>query len=85
MIEFSPPRRLVMSWGEPADAGNRAAQSRGSITLEPVGEMERLIVHHDELPGPDALRGVADGWARVVSSLKSLLETGRALDTWEGH
>jgi hypothetical protein len=28
---------------------------------------------------------VAIGWPRVLSSLKSFLETGKALNTWAGH
>jgi hypothetical protein len=28
------------------------------------------------------LKGISNGWPRVLSSLKSLLETGKALPTW---
>jgi hypothetical protein len=28
------------------------------------------------------LRGISQGWPRVLSSLKTLLETGRPLKTW---
>ena len=45
--------------------------------------MTRLTVTHDELDeGSEMHRSIAQGWPRVLSSLKSLLETGKALDTW---
>jgi hypothetical protein len=47
--------------------------------------MTRLTVTHDELePDSPMHSGVSEGWPRVLSSLKSLLETGRALPTWAG-
>ena len=47
--------------------------------------MVRLTVTHDQLEsGSDMLRGISEGWPRVLSSLKSLLETGRPLNTWAG-
>ncbi len=52
-----------------------------AIEIEAVGQMVRLTVTHDELQ-PEMARKIATGWPRVLSSLKSLLETGRALDTW---
>jgi hypothetical protein len=44
--------------------------------------MVRLTVTHDELRDPDMLKKISNGWPRVLSSLKSFLETGKALDTW---
>jgi hypothetical protein len=41
----------------------------------------RLTVTHDEL-NPDMLRKITNGWPRVLSSLKSFLETGKPLKTW---
>ena len=54
-----------------------------SFLIEPIADMVRLTITHDELEsGSDMQRKVSAGWPRVLSSLKSLLETGRALDTW---
>jgi hypothetical protein len=39
----------------------------------------RLTVTHDELT-PEMRRKITNGWPRVLSSLKSFLETGRPLD-----
>lgn len=85
VIEHAPPRRLVISWAWPADANNRARHTRVAFDLETVADMVKLTVTHDELePGSDMERGITEGWPRVLSSLKSFLETGKALDTWAG-
>jgi uncharacterized protein YndB with AHSA1/START domain len=81
VVEVVPSRRLVLTWGDPADAGDSSRHSRVAIDIEPIGSMVRLTVTHDELD-PEMARKIAAGWPRVLSSLKSLLETGRALDTW---
>jgi uncharacterized protein YndB with AHSA1/START domain len=83
VVESTPPRRLVITWAKPADEGNAAATSRVTIELEPIDSMVKLTVTHDQLvPGSDMLKGISNGWPRVLSSLKSLLETGKPLPTW---
>jgi len=83
VVEFTPPTRLVLTWGDPKDATQPSAQSRVTLDLEPIGDMVRLTVTHDELEaGSDMLRGISSGWPRVLSSLKSQLETGKPLPTW---
>ncbi|HXI39992.1 MAG TPA: SRPBCC family protein [Bryobacteraceae bacterium] len=83
VLEATPPNRLVISWAEPQHRGVRARHSRVTFELEPIGDTVRLTVTHDELEsGSEMERKVARGWPRVLSSLKTLLETGRALDTW---
>jgi uncharacterized protein YndB with AHSA1/START domain/DNA-binding transcriptional ArsR family regulator len=79
ILEVDPPRRLAHSWAFPADAGNPARQSRVTFDLEPVGDIVRLTVTHENLP-PDQVEGTGNGWSFVLSSLKSLLEVGRPLD-----
>ena len=83
VVEFSPPRRLVLTWGSPEDAANPSRQTRVTLDLETIDTMVRVRVTHDQLaPGSDMLRGISEGWPRVLSSLKSLLETGKPLPTW---
>ena len=86
VLEAVPPRRLVITWGEPRDRANRGRHSRVTFEIEPVADMVRLTITHDELEaGSETLRRISDGWPRVLSSLKSLLETGRPLKTWAGR
>jgi uncharacterized protein YndB with AHSA1/START domain len=83
VLEASPPNRLVITWAAPSDRAHRDRHSRVAFDIEPVADMVRLTITHDDLePGSEMERKIADGWPRVLSSLKSLLETGRPLPTW---
>jgi uncharacterized protein YndB with AHSA1/START domain len=83
VVESLPPRRLVITWADPADAADKAKHTRVTFEIEPVADMVRLTLTHDELqPGSDMQRKITNGWPRVLSSLKSFLETGRPLKTW---
>ena len=81
VIESTPPRRLVFSWARPADADDAAKHSRVSFDIEPYGEkLVRLTVTHDELEqDPGMLTSISGGWPKVLSNLKTFLETGSAL------
>jgi len=81
VVESTPPRRLVYTWARPADAGDEAKHSRVAIDIEPLsGGLVRLTVAHEDLAkDPQMLTGVSGGWPAVLSNLKTLLETGRAL------
>jgi uncharacterized protein YndB with AHSA1/START domain len=86
VLEAHPPHRLVITWANPSDRARKDRHSRVTFEIEPVAEMVRLTVTHDELEaGSEMERGIIQGWPRVVSSLKSLLETGRPLQTWAGR
>jgi uncharacterized protein YndB with AHSA1/START domain/DNA-binding transcriptional ArsR family regulator len=80
ILEVDPPRRLIHSWAAPADAGDPGKHSRVTYDLEPVGDVVRLTVTHEDLKPEDAA-GASKGWAIVLSSLKSQLETGRPLSS----
>lgn len=85
VIEFTPPKRMVLTWANPSDATKPEEHSRVTFLLEQIEEMTCLTVTHDQLAeGSDMLRDVSKGWPRVLSSLKTLLETGKPLNTWVG-
>jgi uncharacterized protein YndB with AHSA1/START domain len=82
VLENTPPTRLVLSWAEP---GNPADQSRVTFELEPLEDMVSLRVTHAELnPDSQMPARVSWGWPRVLSSLKSFLETGQGLNVYAG-
>ena len=86
VLEAQPPRRLVITWADPKDRSRKDLYTRVTFEIEPVADMVRLTVTHDELEdGSEMHRKISQGWPRVLSSLKSLLETGRPLQTWAGH
>lgn len=62
------------------DESREEKHSRVTFEIEPAGDVVRLTVTHDRLePGSTMHQGVVKGWPKVLSSLKSLLETGRPL------
>ena len=80
VVESEPPRRLVLTWAAPAEAGDPSKHSRVTFEIEPAYGSVRLTVTHDELePDSEMLRGISFGWPAVLSSLKTLLETGNPL------
>ncbi len=80
VVESSPPNRLVFTWVSPADEARASKYSRVTFEIEPYCKVVRLTVRHDRLePGSEMLEGITDGWPKVLSSLKTLLETGRPL------
>lgn len=78
VVEITPPRRLVLTWTDPANEAREDKHSRVTFEIEPFPGAVRLTVIHDELePGSEMLRSISAGWPKVLSSLKTLLETGR--------
>jgi len=84
VVESTPPRRLVITWASPADAQNQEKHTRVTFEIESSGKSTRLKVIHDELePGSEMERGITRGWPVVLSNLKTLVETGHAMETKE--
>jgi uncharacterized protein YndB with AHSA1/START domain len=79
ILECDPPRRLVQTWVGAGSEGDPAKTSRVTFDLEPLDEAVRLTVTHDQLPNNE-VEGTNAGWAKVLASLKTLLEVGRPLD-----
>ena len=80
VAEFTPPSRMVLTWAFAEDEGREGAHSRVTFTVEPCRGVVRLAVAHEKLePGSEMEEGIVDGWPKVLSSLKTLLETGAPL------
>jgi uncharacterized protein YndB with AHSA1/START domain/DNA-binding transcriptional ArsR family regulator len=94
VLEAEPYRRLAFTWHtfttELEDSMDLSAavrehiagegRSRATFELEPVGDSVRLTVTHEGLDPDGHVKAlIGDGWPRVLSRLKSLLETGEAL------
>ena len=89
VLACDPPRKLVYTWNpkdEPELAKKRDSLSRVTYELTPMGPLVKLrLIHENLLPediekNPSTFRGVNNGWPAVISSLKSLLETGEAIN-----
>jgi len=83
VVEIVPPARLVITWANASQADDPAARSRVSFDIAPYEDMVRLTVTHDELEAGSGMdKGIRQGWPIVLSSLKSLLETGQGMDVF---
>jgi len=82
VVESDPPRRLVHTWLSLWDEEQGAEQpSRVTWEIEPGDDgVSLLTVVHDRLEGaPKTAASVSGGWMRILSGLKTLLETGEPL------
>jgi uncharacterized protein YndB with AHSA1/START domain len=82
VIVCEPPHRLAVTW-DVNWPGLVAALGRTLVTyeIEPAGEAVRLTMTeaHERPLSDDILSGGRQGWPAILSSLKSLLETGKPL------
>lgn len=81
VLESDPPRRLSYTWRAVFDSElAKEEPSRVTFDLEPKGHYVKLTVSHGDFPpGSLVLEGISGGWPMVLSSLKSILETGRPM------
>ena len=81
ILASDPPRRLEFTF-TPDHLGPLAEPpSRVTYELEPLGGQVKLTVTHTDFePGSVVFEGIRGGWPKILSSLKSLLETGTALE-----
>jgi uncharacterized protein YndB with AHSA1/START domain len=78
IIESEPPRRLVIRWQHQAKPELKAeGMSQCTLELEPSGNTVKLSITHTIERDPSKLIvAVSGGWPKIISHLKSLLETG---------
>jgi uncharacterized protein YndB with AHSA1/START domain len=78
IVEAEPPRRLVIRWRNQSKPELKAeGESHCTIELEPSGTAVKLsITHSIEREPSQFIAAVSGGWPKVISNLKSLLETG---------
>jgi uncharacterized protein YndB with AHSA1/START domain len=78
IVEAEPPRRLVIRWQNQFKPELKAeGESLCTMELEPKGAAVKLsITHTIEREPAKFIEAVSGGWPKVISNLKSLLETG---------
>jgi len=95
ILESDPYRRLSYTWHsftpqwatavgmDASTADTWRAEPRSNVTfdMDDIGKgVTKLTVTHDGFPpGSSVLHAISQGWPAVLSSLKTLLETGTAL------
>ena len=81
IVESQPPRRLVIRWQHQDKAELKAeGDSLCTMELEPSGTAVKLSITHSIEREPSKLiSAVSGGWPKILSNLKSLLETGSSV------
>jgi uncharacterized protein YndB with AHSA1/START domain len=83
IVEIDPPKRLVLKWrNEFRPELKSEGYSCGTIEFEPIDKAVKLtITHVMDRTESKFIEAVSGGWPRVLSNLKSLLETGEIVLT----
>jgi len=78
IVEAEPPRRLVIRWQHQSKPELHAeGESICTMELEPSGAAVKLSITHIIDRDPSKfIAAVSGGWPKILSNLKSLLETG---------
>jgi uncharacterized protein YndB with AHSA1/START domain len=81
VLEIKPARRLVLKWrNEFIPEMRKEGYSRMTLDIEKHGASVKLtIVHEMGKSRSKFIDAVSEGWPPIVSSLKTLLETGQSL------
>ena len=81
ILEAEPRRRLVIRWQHQNKPELKAeGESRCTMELEPAGAAVKLsITHTIEREPSKFIEAVSGGWPKILSNLKSLLESGVAV------
>ena len=74
VLKCEPPKLLQYTFA----MGQSEKISRATVQLLPETEATKVMVTHDEWAEDDpAYASCADGWPRILSRLKTLIETGK--------
>jgi uncharacterized protein YndB with AHSA1/START domain len=82
VLEIEPGRKLVLSWRNEFKPELKAEGfSRMTYEIEKQVESVKLtIIHEIDQPDSKFIEAVSSGWPWIISSIKSLLETGKPLE-----
>jgi len=88
VLACEPGRKLAYTFGskdKPEVAKKRQSPSRVTYELTPMGPLVKFrLIHENLLPediekDPNQFKGINNGWPAIISSLKSLIETGEPI------
>jgi uncharacterized protein YndB with AHSA1/START domain len=81
VVEVDPPRRLAYTFVNLSDKYKNEFPALATFVLEPYGKLVKLTLTHEGFAEQSRFyAGISKGWPAILSSLKSLLETGKALE-----
>jgi uncharacterized protein YndB with AHSA1/START domain len=73
VLKYDPPKTLQYTFARQSETASRV-----TVELVPETEATKVTVTHDQWADTDSsYAATADGWARILSRLKTLIETGK--------
>ena len=87
ILEVDQPKRIRLKWRNEFKPELKAEGfSLCTMEIEPAGAAVRLTITHTiERADSKFIRAVSGGWPKILSNLKSLLETGEVALTETDH
>jgi uncharacterized protein YndB with AHSA1/START domain len=87
ILELERPKRIRLKWRNEFRPELKAEGfALCTLEIEPVGAAVRLTITHTiERVDSNFIRAVSGGWPKILSNLKSLLETGQIVLTEADH
>jgi uncharacterized protein YndB with AHSA1/START domain len=80
VLELTPPERLVLKWRNEFPELKPEGYTQCTFELSKQGELTRLeVVHEAEMDNSKTIAAISGGWPRILSNLKTFLETGEVL------
>jgi uncharacterized protein YndB with AHSA1/START domain len=81
VLESEPGAKLVLTWVSMKPDGAKPA-TKVSFVIDAAGpeDVKLTVTHEEHEPGSEVGDDLRMGWPAVLSSLKTMLETGRGLD-----
>jgi uncharacterized protein YndB with AHSA1/START domain len=81
IVEIEKPKKIVIKWRNEFMPEMKAeGWSQCTMEIEPSGDMVKLTVLHEiDRDGSKFIQAVSGGWPKIISGLKTLLETGKPL------
>jgi uncharacterized protein YndB with AHSA1/START domain len=81
VVEFDRPRRLAYTFVNISEKYKSDRPALATFVLEPFGKLVKLTLTHEGFAdGSQFFDGISKGWPAILSSLKSILETGKPLE-----
>lgn len=82
VLVAEPPGKLSYTWAFPKNpAQQNEPPSRVTFLIEKIHGGSKLTIIHDQFEeGSEIMKLVSNGWPLVIGGLKTLLESGTAVD-----
>ena len=81
VVEVDRPRRLAYTFVNISEKYKSDRPALATFVIEPYGKLVKLTLTQEGFAeGSKFLDGISKGWPAIMSSLKSILETGHPLE-----